>query len=479
MKVNSTFFYSLFALSISQLTMSADVFAKKQAADERWFEIEVILFQQLGDKTEFKEQFPEGINATNLPNYQKSFDLLNAYIKPDLTNIKQFLPQCTSDIKTDEKPLLLRSLNNISPAFNHRLQKIGQIAVFSSPEFNKEKNATILDLQKDKLAQPLFNTDIICAISQQDLENLFDKEQLASININSIDVAALPNKLNALGIHSENDPYLIADKSLLLNDISQRLRWSKEFKPLLHFGWRQVGVTQNSAIPLKLIAGQHLTYEYQKALADYQIKEETVKSLAPHLLGQLVTKAQNTAQMISPTDLNQSNSTLYMDDQINIPVENKQQQLLDQLFNRLDYLKNSPIDEDMITKTVNQINEQNLNEILEVASIGSNEKAQHLRVHTLPSAPLQPWFLDGFIKVHLDHYLYITADFNVFSQNNVKTIIENDKKNAVKLINFNQNRRVITGEIHYFDHPYIGMIVQIRRFDPTKPEGEQVSQSIK
>ena len=89
---------------------------------------------------------------------------------------------------------------------------------------------------------------------------------------------------------------------------------------------------------------------------------------------------------------------------------------------------------------------------------------------------MQPWFLNGFLKVHLDHYLYITADFNILNQkNNEDSIDQVDKK----LINFSQNRRVITGEIHYFDHPHIGMIIQTRRFDPNKPEGEQVSQSIK
>ena len=96
-----------------------------------------------------------------------------------------------------------------------------------------------------------------------------------------------------------------------------------------------------------------------------------------------------------------------------------------------------------------------------------------------PEKPLQAWFLDGFFKVHLDHYLYITADFNVLNQDKIEQANEGNENIADKLINFNQNKRVITGEIHYFDHPYVGMIVQIRRFDPTKPEGEQISQAIK
>mgnify|MGYP000673678348 FL=1 len=47
------------------------------------------------------------------------------------------------------------------------------------------------------------------------------------------------------------------------------------------------------------------------------------------------------------------------------------------------------------------------------------------------------------------------------------------------MASFKQDRRVISGEIHYFDHPDIGMIVQIRRFDPSKPADEAVTQAKK
>jgi hypothetical protein len=58
---------------------------------------------------------------------------------------------------------------------------------------------------------------------------------------------------------------------------------------------------------------------------------------------------------------------------------------------------------------------------------------------------------------------------------NKLNIAEISEKNEV--ITFKQSRKVITGEIHYFDHPYIGMIVQIRRFDPTKPADQAVTQA--
>ena len=41
-----------------------------------------------------------------------------------------------------------------------------------------------------------------------------------------------------------------------------------------------------------------------------------------------------------------------------------------------------------------------------------------------------------------------------------------------KAIRFKQDRRVISGEVHYFDHPYMGMIVQIRPYTKPEPEAE-------
>jgi hypothetical protein len=100
--------------------------------------------------------------------------------------------------------------------------------------------------------------------------------------------------------------------------------------------------------------------------------------------------------------------------------------------------------------------------------IDENNALEQVKIAT---APLQPWEIDGFFKVHLDHYLYINSEFSIID------IAQGTE--ADNTVSFKQNRRVISGEIHYFDHPNIGMIVQIRRFDPTKPAAIAVSQNKK
>lgn len=487
MKLNSAFFYSLLTLSLSQLTMNTDVWAQNQkdGDTDRWFEIEVILFQQLGDKANLKEKFPKGINASTLPKYKHSFDLLGSYLQPDLTNIKQLMPQC-GESKPQQFQFLAELLQNVGQVqvdsqFNLIETELNQTRSQINDQINEQSSTPpiTLDLQKEDLAKAIFSTKSLCIITQTEMADILDKEQLDHFNIDSFGVDALPSKLNAMGLHDSEKPYLIADESLLLKDIYQGLRWSKEFQPLLHFGWRQVGITEKDAIPLKLFAGDHIEYQYQKALTTYQAEVEEANAIEKNLLEKL------------------SQNQTSVDNEFKIDQAQKPQVLTQtQLFSRLDALEqstsNDAIDNEIINNIVNQINKQNLDTLLTQITqsesnltndVDINDEIPHgilpVTRKKLPHSLLQPWFLDGFLKIHLDHYLYITADFNLYNQDPIETISDNGISDEVKLINFSQNRRVITGEIHYFDHPYIGMVIQIRRFDPSKPEGERVSQAIR
>ena len=66
------------------------------------------------------------------------------------------------------------------------------------------------------------------------------------------------------------------------------------------------------------------------------------------------------------------------------------------------------------------------------------------------------WELDGTFNIYLRHYLFINASFDV---NEIQVTGE------IQHARFSQFKRVISGDIHYFDHPKMGMIVQIRKFN--------------
>ena len=481
MKLNSAFFYSLLTFSLTQLTMNTDVWAQnnKSANAERWFEIEVILFKQLGNKTTLKEKFPKGINASKLPKYKQYFDLLGPYIQPDLTNIKQFIPHCG---ESKPQQFVINSIQNIGKVhidsqFKSIETKLNQTTSQIADQLNEQSHTTpfVLDLQKEDLAKPIFSTESLCIITQAEMTDILNKKQLNHFNLDSFGVDALPSKLNASGFHDSEKPYLIADESLLLKETYQALRWSKEFQPLLHFGWRQVGITEKKAIPLKFFAGDHIEYQYQKALESSQEKVDDTNAIEKKLIEKSL-QNQSVDNKDSKIDQNQDALTQ-----------------LTQLFSRIDAIEkntsHNPVGEEAINDIVEQIEKQNLETILvksEKNLRNITDKANEIPNNNLPIAMrkspdylLQPWFLNGFLKIHLDHYLYITADFNLFNQDPIESMTDTGISDDIKLINFSQNRRVITGEIHYFDHPYIGMVIQIRRFDPSKPEDERVSQAIK
>lgn len=92
------------------------------------------------------------------------------------------------------------------------------------------------------------------------------------------------------------------------------------------------------------------------------------------------------------------------------------------------------------------------------------------------------WQLQGGIKISLAHYLYIDSKLlltEVKQPSSHKQVAQTStagpstttkQKNAVsskdqRLVSFkfDQKRRVRSGEIHYFDHPKMGMIIQIRK----------------
>ncbi|WP_445945925.1 peptidoglycan binding protein CsiV [Shewanella sp.] len=99
-------------------------------------------------------------------------------------------------------------------------------------------------------------------------------------------------------------------------------------------------------------------------------------------------------------------------------------------------------------------------------------------------APVMPvWELDGSINIYLSHYLYIETDVflrkvsqKLMDPSHGEVVGFNSQGPAQKVmtpflqsIPLQQNRRVRSGEIHYFDHPQMGIVMQIRKMtQPTQ-----------
>ncbi|GHF97981.1 CsiV family protein [Thalassotalea marina] len=453
-----------------------------------WFEIEVILLSNLSDKNEVKEVFDR---ARSMPEYSRSLDILRSVLSPEISTLKQQLPYC--DDKYQRAPLItpakmpqafpLLSLEQISAQFTDasiferlmadeqaRLESTDTVvddlstqdtelsqAVDASINTDEQAPQAELVLTDEELAlveqaeqrfseiqlryhaqtKPLSAS--LCAIHPEAFHDLNPNPQLYTYN--GIPTDVMPPRIGQAEDLYSNTPYIIDRDSLELKDVFLNLRRSKNFRPLLHVGWRQQVFEENKSTPVKLYAGDNLARIYQLALAQYQQELEQEQHSEAAL-----------QQILDGSEAVESGLT---------PAQEKQQakqQRLNQMFSTLDnFDENQSIDI--------------LNRPATPLRIGNNDVA----MDAAPTPPIQPWYLDGFLNIFLvGNYLNIKADFSILNlslaeQETLKLVP--DSVIDLKPIRLSQQRRLISRETHYLDHPYMGLIVQIRRHDrPVKQD---------
>jgi len=550
------------------------------AKKERWFEVEVILFQQLGDKTKLKEQFPDDMpSAATSLRHKRFIELLTPFLKPDISSLKLQLPICGE--KNTTQDILQQALTPIPFYQTKTLTEINALTLDDS-NIEPSEDATILDTailatetenntenetenttplssianetSLNNKANDQFNTlainddfdtaetftpltpEMIALVKQAEEEfspfklelssdHLPKKSQLsqqrpqlcllspqvlaqlskndASFKVNDFPVDKVPSTIDAAENIYSAKPYLLAKSSLKLNDIVKQLRWSKAFKPLLHLGWRLAPKGRRYAIPLHIFAGDNLQIHYKKQLVQYNkainaaLKKEQ-QALQTQIISnnnELVSALDTNSPNMSSTNANNLNKTLLTEQQQYQQTINKRLNEIFAQLNNITQLKNkeskhssaSPLNPQLndlpkIDKLITDLNNDKLALKL-TDKISQLEQKYHIEK---PQPPLQNWFLDGWFKVHLNHYLFITANMTLLN----KTLAEqaSDKLKVaqnstfkapepLKLIEFKQDRRVISKEIHYFDNPYLGMIVQIRRYQRPEPPVEDEEQT--
>jgi len=513
-KVCALFFVPLFSMQ----TLTSQALSANKAA-ERWYEIEVILFSQLGDKTLNNESFPaQEQQPTALPKYRRIVDLLTPHIYPNTSILKLQLPQCGDYAKAKTLVELAsippayfseKSLEQINQTiFDDDLTQDGAFEDLTNDGLNEgalTENPLIEDdLDEDKLNNDLLanaesktlSTDVITPeefipsltleerelISQAELE--FSALKFNYGNQLPIDqICVLPPKfdkvfdgkfsVNLRGSIDGNEdltsdkPYLISKDSLQMSDIVKKLRLSRNFRPLLHLGWRQAPKDRNKASAFRIFSGESLAFDYKKSQLNYQTliqQAELNETLAKKALDERFVDGQGIEQSSKQNNFDNTFDNENSLTTTQLTTEQILQQRINEILANVD--KISAANESQI---VTQLDDNSLS-----INISGEQVSKLALQPTKPIEPIQPWSLDGLLRVHLNRYLYITADFNFLSstaaEKNASTVDSNES--VFKSIRFNQNRRVISGEIHYFDHPYMGMIVQIRKYKRPEPDVE-------
>ena len=421
-----------------------------------WFETEIILFSQLDNKVKLKEVFNTSVPK---PQPMQYLDLLSTYINPDIASLKTLLPSCnkmkgfpTEVAFTGNSFHDLKQLNDITYQLktSHSMLFNNASSAWSNPFIGTEisllsqQNKVLTEKSKVKHypSKTVFSPTL-CTISEREFQSLAINHKRYSYT--GFPINTIPVAINAIENIESATAYLLSEKSLQLAEITDQLKRSKNFKPLLHMAWRQQVFNLKRAIPLKVFAGDTLKKTYFDAL-DYYQQQWQQKIDSPSLQNQLITS--------NTTDIDKNHL---------LQQKEKQQQVI--VKNR--HVQNIAKQIDGITTIEQAMTELALNDTI---TLGNKPVAEFS-----PPTMLQPWTIDGFIKLHiLDNYLNITSDFNIvpvdLNSQSVDSIYKASKEHEnTNTISMRQHRRVISSEIHYFDHPYMGMVIQIRKYQPQSP----------
>ncbi len=488
--LNGKFTALLISLSLPLTALTASVYAAEKTT-KRWFEVEVILFEQLGDKSALKEQF---VHAKPIKKPKKFIELLDPFLHSDISNYIGQIPICGQEgsVKSAVNKALAQYNNaEIAQWFQPKTltqitQTIDQNTEANDLSQNTESNEIsdyelTADLNKESANVESTNIANASPLSIDEMPTLTAEQQVwltqadqwyqlqlitsaTAIKFTSqcwlmptehISMPSLfqptpytdyqwqrvPVIINATEQLASETPYLNSADSLQLTDIFQQLKRSRDFKPVLHLGWRLAPENRFKSKPLHLFAGENLALNYQQQLAQYQ------QSI-----------------MLQRLQQNSEHYTENAEDEMPADLTSTEQQSSEKLANIINQLisANQPL-------TPNAVLALTAEDKTPLSLRQTKDKTENL-MFAAPVKPPQDWAIEGFFKVHLNHYLFITADFSLANNQQKMTplkvnITDSPADEAWQIIPFSQNRRVISGEIHYFDHPYLGMIVQIRRFE--------------
>lgn len=114
----------------------------------------------------------------------------------------------------------------------------------------------------------------------------------------------------------------------------------------------------------------------------------------------------------------------------------------------------------------------------------SNETADNDEIVSTQKKNTSPSILEGILRVTLSRYLHLEAELTfknkvpdmVKSDNPFSVLDNEDVRTEIQkqgVIHLNQKRRRIrSNELHYIDHPVLGMLINITRYE--KPEDKSI-----
>lgn len=235
-------------------------------------------------------------------------------------------------------------------------------------------------------------------------------------------IQALPIHYNGHITYRSESAHILPRSELKLTRLYHDINLDKSYTPLLHTIWRQpVAVGQENAFSVPLLAGENLSPLASTLLDDSQVP------------------------IVADT---------------NTPLDAKQARLLPTIMAQLNLLKtntgllapeqmDSPIYPDQLVQVQDQA-------IIDTESVFELEGLLTIFIKYINRVPY----------LHIDsHALFHSA-------------IEEDGLLTIKPHTFKQRRRIISNQVHYFDHPYFGMVIILKRHKRPAPLEEYIDENL-
>ena len=441
----------LFIICLFGATSDFAVANSKKPKPARWFEVEVILFTRDIPHDSIREEFGHKVSPIT---YRRTRDLLTKFHYPDIKTLFYQLGGCSIE---DQMHYELERKYNQLPN-----------SEFLQREFaaQREQNPLLVEHLVEEEPQTTPEIDITwfyndvfvppdVTVQQETVKNTCGEQIDFSNWYKGLAYDIKPRHQDrSFDFHYDmyprviipgerrSNPYvhLMSPANFKLREIYRTLRRQPDIRPILHTSWRQPGVSPGRSRATRLYAGYDFSerFDFQGNLKP---PEDLLLNPAPQVAEQQTSLINNKSSVVDNIE-----KVLAMVEQ-GAAIDYRNHQVT------LDEPQSNVVDPEQVRE------------------------------------------IDGLFRIYIDNfnYLHIDAEFNIRKEveilpestdsafaslsasldNTLLTQQPNQEQQSnqeitanTRLANyhFKQTRRVISKQLHYFDHPYMGMIVQIRRY---------------
>jgi hypothetical protein len=394
--------------------LAAPMQVMSQDEEDWWFDVEIIAFKRHTSTAALEEDFSYINHEISTA---KATDLISllVYRKANpLIDLQRMLYECSlnSSLYQSKLPLLSNSISAVDIDMSVGAISSGAVSSGAVSSGAVSSNKAIQDdaLNKYKRLAPILTSEARFSMLLDSEDCGVRKQEIASSLLRINSVNKVSVYLQQPPISVTNNARLLDDNQLSLVDYAKKLFAQRDISALSHMAWRQpVFFGEENASFYRVFSGDKLTLPERSAPSYETLKQQYDPELK--------------------SIIDQNSETFF--------AELKQQ-----------------LSE---AKAVNWESR---------ASVQADDSVKTSSIDDV-------WELDGKVKVYLKYinrvpYLHIESEFE-FHEFQLNSFGEA----TIEQYPFKQRRRVISKQIHYFDHPKMGLIIRLQRYEKPKEEDNE------